>query len=164
MINQESVNQRMKATMKRMLTVFIIVLAVAVIGSFVYIYVRSPKVSELSESKVFAAEVVYAESAEVIALYEQEDYTGLREGYCSKEMAGKMTDEALKASRDGLGDNWGERVEITGKEGYEAKQGETCYAMTQYNITYDNISLTYTLMFDTDMKLAGFSVEPQENK
>ena len=29
-------------------------------------------------------------------------------------------------------------------------------------LTYENIELDYTIMFDTDMKLAGFSMEPQD--
>ena len=73
-----------------------------------------------------------------------------------------MTDEALTEAVDSLGDNWGSRTEIKSKEGFEVNQSGEIYAMTRYKLTYENIELDYTIMFDTDMKLAGFSMEPQD--
>ena len=34
--------------------------------------------------------------------------------------------------------------------------------MTVYKVEYENNELTYTMMFDTDMKLAGFGAEPKK--
>lgn len=161
MNNQEKLNGRMKGTMQKILVIFIITLSVVVVAGLVYIYVRSPRTSELGDSKLFAAEKVYEEAEAVIGLFEHQDFEQLREQYCNAEMAEKMTDEALSKAFESLGD-LGERVEITNKEGFEARQSKVYYAMTRYKIKYENVELTYTLMFDTDMKLAGFGAEPEK--
>ena len=147
--------------MHRLLLGFIISLSIVIVGALIYLYIRTPKTSKLSESKNFAAEKVYEESETIISLFESADYAAIRENYCNEDMAVKMTDEALETAVTSLGDDWGARVEIESKEGFEAKQSNKYYAMTQYKVTYENTKLTYTIMLDTDMKLAGFSVEPQ---
>lgn len=162
MNNQENLQNRTKGMMQKLLVGFIITLAVVVLAGFVYIYIRSPKTSELAESKLFSADKVYEESEAVIGLFEEADFAGMREQYCNDEIAQKMTDEAMEAAYDSFGGDWGSRVEISSKEGFEAKQSGKYYAMTQYKVKYENTELTYTLMFDTDMKLAGFSVEPKK--
>ena len=43
---------------------------------------------------------------------------------------------------------------------WEVKESGEVYAITQYKVTYENIKITYTIMFDMDMKLAGLSMEP----
>ena len=161
MTKQENVNKNTKSLMQRILVGFIISLSIIIVGAFIYLYIRTPKTSQLSESKVFVTEKVYEESEKIIDLFEVADYASLRQNYCNEEMAAKMTDEALEAAVASLGDDWGARVEIESKEGFEARQSGKYYAMTQYKITYENTKLTYTIMLDTDMKLAGFSVEPQ---
>lgn len=161
MTKQENVNRNTKSMMQRILAGFIISLSVVIVGGLIYLYIRTPKTSKLSESKNFAAEKVYEESEAVISLFEAADYTAIRENYCNEDMAAKMMDEALETAVASLGDDWGARVEIESKEGFEAKQSNKYYAMTQYKVTYENTKLTYTIMFDMDMKLAGFSVEPQ---
>ena len=42
MVNQQKVNEKMKGTMHRILVIFIITLAVDIVGSIVFKYVRSP--------------------------------------------------------------------------------------------------------------------------
>lgn len=162
MNNQNNMNKNVKSTFNRLMVGFIITLAVFVVGGMIYIYIRSPKTSELGSSKYFTTADVYAKSEEVIELFENRDYAELRDNYCNEEMAAKMTDEALTEAVDSLGDNWGSRTEIKSKEGFEVNQSGEIYAMTRYKLTYENIELDYTIMFDTDMKLAGFSMEPQD--
>ena len=162
MNNQNNMNKNVKGTFNRLMVGFIITLAVFVVGGMIYIYIRSPKTSELGSSKYFTTADVYAKSEEVIELFENRDYAELRDNYCNEEMAVKMTDEALTEAVDSLGDNWGSRTEIKSKEGFEVNQSGEIYAMTRYKLTYENIELAYTIMFDTDMKLAGFSMEPQD--
>ena len=163
MDNQDNVKYNTKSTFHRLMVGLIITLAVLVIGGFVYIYIRSPKTSELGDSKYYNTVQVYEKSEEVIGLLENRDYAAIRANYCNEEMAAQMTDEALTEATDSLGDNnWGSRTEIESKEGYEVKESGEVYAITQYNVTYENIKITYTIMFDIDMKLAGFSMEPQK--
>lgn len=162
MVNQQKVNEKMKGTMHRMLVIFIVVLAVAVVGSFVYMYIRSPKTADLADSKLFAVEKVYEASENVIELFENSQFEELREQYCNADLAAKMTDDVLAKAFESFGGDLGERVEITSKEGFEVEQSDVYYAMTVYKVTYQNNELTYTIMFDTDMKLAGFGADPKK--
>ena len=73
-----------------------------------------------------------------------------------------MTDDVIAKAFDSFGGDLGERVEISSKEGFEVKQSDVYYAMTVYKVKYENNELTYTMMFDTDMKLAGFGAEPKK--
>ena len=139
MTNQNKMDDKFKKTMQKILAAFIITLAVIVVGAFIYIYIRSPKTTNLADSTLFTEEEVYSKSEEIIGL---------------------MTDEVLKNGMDSFGGSLGERIELTSKEGVEAKQSDGYYAMTRYKIKYENIELTYTIILDTDMKLTGFAAEP----
>ena len=131
MVNQENSKAKMKGATQRILIAFIITLAVVVLAGMVYIYIRTPKTSQLSESQYFDEDKVYEKSEKVIELFEGREYDVIREKYCNEELAAKMTDEALSEAMAGLGDNWGARVEIESAQGYEAKQSGKYYAMTQ---------------------------------
>ncbi len=159
MNSQNKMDDKFKSTMKKILVAFIITLAVIIVGAFVYIYIRSPKTTNLADSTLFTEEEVYSKSEEIIGLFENGEYEGLR-ALCNTEMVDRMTDEVLKNGMDSFGGSLGERIEITSKEGVEAKQSGGFYAMTRYKIKYENIELTYTIILDTDMKLAGFAAEP----
>lgn len=162
MVNQQKVNEKMKGTMHRILVIFIITFAVVIVGSFVFMYVRAPKTADLADSKLFVAEKVYEASEKVIELFENSQFDELREQYCNEELAGKMTDDVIAKAFDSFGGDLGARVEISSKEGFEVKQSDVYYAMTVYKVEYENNELTYTMMFDTDMKLAGFGAEPKK--
>lgn len=161
MKNQSEINNNVKSTFNRLMVGFIITLAVFVVGGMIYIYIRSPKTSELGSSRYFTTADVYEKSLEVIELLEERDYASLRADYCNEEMLVKMTEGALSEAVDRLGSDWGSRTEIKSKEGVEVSKSGLIYAMTQYELIYENIELNYTIIFDTDMKLAGLSIEPR---
>lgn len=50
MDNQDNIKYNTKSTFHKLMVGLIITLAVLVIGGFVYIYIRSPKTSELGNS------------------------------------------------------------------------------------------------------------------
>lgn len=159
MNSQNKMDDKFKSTMQKILVAFIITLAVIIVGAFVYIYIRSPKTTNLADSTLFTEEEVYSKSEEIIGLFENGEYEGLR-ALCNIEMVDRMTDDVLKNGMDSFGGSLGVRIEVTSKEGVEAKQSDGYYAMTRYKIKYENIELTYTIILDTDMKLAGFAAEP----
>ena len=161
MTSQKKMDDKFKNTMQKILVAFIITLAVIIVGVFVYIYIRSPKTTSLAESALFTEEDVYSKSEEIIGLFENEEYSKLRE-LGNAEMVDRMTDEVLKTGMDSFGGSLGEHTEIVSKEGVEAKQKDGYYAMTRYKVKYESIELTYTIILDTDMKLAGFAVEPEK--
>lgn len=162
MKSEGNLRENANGRFQRIMVGFIITLAVIVVGGLIYIYVRSPKTAELGSSMYFITADVYQKSEEVIELLENREYASIRENYCNKELAARMTDSALSDALNSLGDNWGCRTEIESKEGFEVEQNKAVYAMTRYKITYENVELDYTIMFDRNMKLAGLSIEPQK--
>ena len=107
MTNQNKMDDKFKKTMQKILVAFIITLAVIIVGAFIYIYIRSPKTTNLADSTLFTEEEVYSKSEEIIGLFESGDNDGLR-ALCNTEMAGRMTDEVLKNGMDGFGGSLGD--------------------------------------------------------
>lgn len=97
MTNQNKMDDKFKKTMQKILVAFIITLAVIIVGAFIYIYIRSPKTTNLADSTLFTEEEVYSKSEEIIGLFESGDNDGLR-ALCNTEMVGRMTDEVLKTA------------------------------------------------------------------
>lgn len=149
----------MKAAMRRLMVGFIISLGVLVVGTIIYIYAKAPKTSALADSEFFNEEKVYAEAQAVVDLITGDDFAAVREKYCNAEMAAKMTDSALEEAKDSVSENWGAYVENVSSEGYEVRQKGDTYAMVRLKTSYENVTVTYTIMFDIDMKLAGLAVE-----
>ena len=50
MTKQENVNRNTKSMIQRILAGFIISLSVVIVGGLIYLYIRTPKTSQLSES------------------------------------------------------------------------------------------------------------------
>ena len=49
MTNQNKMDDKFKKTMQKILVAFIITLAVIIVGAFIYIYIRSPKTTNLAD-------------------------------------------------------------------------------------------------------------------
>ena len=89
MTNQNKMDDKFKKTMQKILVAFIITLAVIIVGAFIYIYIRSPKTTNLADSTLFTEEEVYSKSEEIIGLFESGDNDGLR-ALCNTEMVGRI--------------------------------------------------------------------------
>ena len=77
----------------------------------------------------------------------------------TEELQEALSGNALETAKKELCNNFGDRLEI--KEWYvsEVKQKKQYYAVAQLVVVYENISVTYTFSFDTDMKLVGFYMD-----
>ena len=58
-----------------------------------------------------------------------------------------------------FGEDWGEFVTFGNIYLGEVVQMGKSYAVVQINATYENTGITYTLMFDKEMKLCAFYVK-----
>ena len=65
----------------------------------------------------------------------------------------------LKDAKAQLGENWGAFVSYGTIYSSEVHQMGQTAALVQLNASYENISVTYTLSFDSDMKLNGFYIK-----
>ena len=114
-----------------------------------------PKMKYLSDSKIFSEEQVRERAEQILVMFHVEDESGMRT-YHSEPMSEIMTQENMAQMKLFIGDEWGEMNNIGNSYLIEISQMGKKYAMIQMTVSYKNVSVTYTMTFDRDMKLAGF--------
>ena len=109
-------------------------------------------------SGLYTQAEVEARSKEVIRLLDAGDYEALRAG-AADHMQNILTEETIGPAKKLAGMDWGEFREF-GKC-YLSEQwtrGKT-RAVAQINAAYENIGITYTLFFNSDLKLSGLYIK-----
>lgn len=147
-----------KRSRKSRSTKMIIITILVIIGLFAVatalLYWMLPKGTDISESSTFVKEQVEARVEEVINLLDDGAYDTLAEN-ATEQMAGVLNDEDMDAAKQLVGDDWGARVELGTIYMQEVEQQGVHYVITQVAASYENVTVTYTITFDENMKLAG---------
>lgn len=147
-----------KRSRKSRSTKMIIITILVIIGLFAIatalLYWMLPKGTDISESSIFVKEQVEARVEEVINLLDDGAYDTLTEN-ATEQMAGVLNDEDMDAAKQLVGDDWGARVELGTIYMQEVEQQGVHYVITQVAASYENVTATYTITFDENMKLAG---------
>ncbi len=94
---------------------------------------------------------------ECIELFELEDTQELQV-QSTDTMQSYFTQETISDIRSQLSEDWGSQNSIGTIYMSELVQAKQHYAVTEVTVAYDNITVTYRLTFDTDMKLAGIYI------
>lgn len=118
-------------------------------------YWAFPKTRDIGASGVFTAYVVEQYSTAVIEAFSRGDYDTL-ESYYSKEMREAVTRQMLEDSKPVIGDEWGDYRGAGTAYMAEVSQRGKAYVLVQLNASYENVSVTYTLTFNSEMQLVGF--------
>lgn len=147
--------QRRYAKNKVLKIVIPIVLAVIFIGMAGFFMV--PKTVDIEKSTVFDKEKVEAAMKETVELMDAEEYDALQENAISK-MQPLLNAEMRENMRRTLSDDWGERRQFGAVYLVELIQGNSHFAVGEMTVTYENVSVTYRLTYDEDMRLAGIYV------
>lgn len=114
--------------------------------------------SGLKNSTVFSESVVETEIKQVIELLDQEDYEALQE-LSTDTMKESLTSEVWGEAKVQFAEEWG-ALKTLGKMYFsEAEQDGEPMACGQVKATYENVKVTYTLVFDKEMKLAGLYIQ-----
>lgn len=137
--------------------IFVIVLAVAMAVALLAVlaYWALPKARNMDDSQVFAAYEVDQRSRAVVDAFSQGDYATL-EGYYSGDMQEAVTKEMLEEAKLTVGDDWGEYHGVGTVYMNEVIQRGKAYAIVQLSASYENIGVTFTLTFNSEMELVGF--------
>ena len=137
--------------------IFVIVLAVAMAVALLAVlaYWALPKARNMDDSQVFAAYEVDRRSRAVVDAFSQGDYATL-EGYYSGDMREAVTKEMLEEAKLTVGDDWGEYHGVGTVYMNEVIQRGKAYAIVQLSASYENIGVTFTLTFNSEMELVGF--------
>lgn len=139
---------------RRIFTVILVVaLVLAALAGLAYWAL--PKQRDIGDSGKFTAYVVEQYSTEVVDAFSRGDYDTL-ESYYSKEMQEAVTRQMLEDFKPVIGDDWGEYRGVGTAYMAEVNQRGKAYVLVQLNATYENVSVTYTLTFNSEMQLVGF--------
>ena len=146
-----------EAPQRKRRRIIIVILAVAVVLAVLagLAYWALPKQRDIGDSGKFTAYVVEQYSTAVVDAFSRGDYDTL-EGYYSKEMREAVTRQMLEDLKPVIGDDWGEYRGVGTAYMAEVNQRGKAYVIVQMNASYENVSVTYTLTFNSEMQLVGF--------
>ena len=151
-----SVKEQRRYAGNRVLKIVIpIVLALTFIA--VSVYWIFPKTVDIEKSRVFDKEEVEAAMKETVDVLDAEEYAVLQEN-AIPQMQSFLNAETRESIRETLSDDWGERKQFGAVYMAEVIQGNTHLAVGEMTVTYENVSVTYRLTYDEDMRFAGIYV------
>ncbi len=116
-----------------------------------------PKTVDIEKSRYFDKEEVEAAMKETVELLDAEEYAALQEN-AIPQMQSLLNAETRESMRKALSDEWGERKQFGAVYLVEVIQGNRHLAVGEMTVTYENVSVTYRLSYDEDMRLAGIYV------
>ena len=116
-----------------------------------------PKTVDIGKSRYFDKEEVEAAMKETVELLDAEEYAALQEN-AIPQMQSLLNAETRESMRKALSDEWGERKQFGAVYLVEVIQGNRHLAVGEMTVTYENVSVTYRLSYDEDLRLAGIYV------
>ncbi|MCM1267285.1 MAG: DUF3887 domain-containing protein [Bacteroidales bacterium] len=135
-----------------------VILAAAVlifVGGFGYWIL--PKTAEIGQSGSFQSEQVEAAMKETVELLDAEDYEALQES-AIPQMKTMLNAELRTTIREPFSVDWGERKQFGAAYLMEISQMGSRFAVGEMTVAYENVSVTYRLTYDKEMRLAGIYV------
>ena len=122
-----------------------------------FVYWMFPKSFDIEQSKYFNKDQVETSMKETIELLDAGDYIALQEKVTPK-MQTLLNAETMDDVKGALSDDWGERKMFGAVYMVELIQGSGHFAVGEITVTYENVSVTYRLTYDEDMRLSGIYV------
>lgn len=151
-----SAEEKKKYRRNKVLKIVIPIAAVLVLLA-VFIYWMLPKGMDIEQSKYFDKAQVEAAMKETIERMDAGEFESLQEN-AIPQMKAFLNEEELAKVRGQMSDNWGERRQFGVVYVAEVAQGDKHFAVGEITVSYDNITVTYRLTYDEDMRLAGLYV------
>ena len=134
-----------------------IIIAAIVIGLFLlcaYVWWVFPKSLNIKDVESVTEEAIDTQVETVVTLLNENDFETLR-GMAVDEMQNALTQETIDKARSPISDDWGEMLMIGSTYAQGIRQKGRLFIVTQTDVMYENVSVTYTITFDEDLKLAG---------
>lgn len=101
------------------------------------------------------ADILEERTKEIVRLVENRDYNTLSDTYAAEEMKEYLTDEYMDSARSAISEDWGEYQFMGTIYTQEIRENGVDYTVAQVVVTYDNVSVTYTITYDSELMLAG---------
>ena len=92
-----------------------------------------------------------------IDLLDSQDYVNLQKD-AIPQMQSILTQEEMEKVKQQVSKDWGQRESFGTIYMVELVQGNTHYVVGEITVTYENVTVTYRLTYDTNMQLAGLFI------
>lgn len=148
-------DRRKSGRSSKKIIIIIAVAAVCIIGVAAYLFSRLPRSAAFGNSGMFEEEAVKAQVEAVIKLTETDNWDVILDTYGAEVMQTEAVRDSLTAAKQDLG-TLGAYQKITNQFLYELKVSGVTYAAVEAVALYEERSVTYTMLFDRDLKLEGF--------
>ena len=135
----------------------VIPIIVVLVFLILLLYWMFPKSYNIEQSEYFNKEQVENAMKETIVLLDAGDYAALQESAILR-MRPLISAETMDEAKSVLSDDWGERKMFGAVYLIELVQGSNHFAVGEITVTYENVSATYRLTYDEDMRLTGIYV------
>lgn len=143
-----------KIQRKKRVGIIIVMIVTGVFLLGAYVWWIFPKPLDIKNIESVTEEAVDAQVETVVTLLNGNDFETLR-GMAIDEMQNVLTQEVIDQARDPISDDWGEMLMVGSTYMQGIKQKGRVFIITQTDVMYENVSVTYTITFDEDLKLAG---------
>ena len=129
-----------------------VILAIVILGALLVWAV--PKQNDIKDSQIFAQQEVKNTLICTIDLLDQGDYDTLQ-SMGTDEMESTFNVYTMENAKSQISENWGKRTSIGSIYMAEITQMNRHFAVCQVNVSYENVSVVYTITFDENMNVAG---------
>ena len=124
------------------------------VGAVIFVI---PRQKDISKSDVFSEETVISCVKRDIEYLNSGDYEAVRAN-ATQAMEPVIKDGLMESIQQQTGTEWGAFTGFGDISIIEMNQGGQKYAVSDIKADYENISVTFRLTYDKDMKLAGLYV------
>ena len=151
--DKEKTDEKLKKAKrkKRMILGAILILAV---GLVLFVQWGRQKVTDIGESKYFSDVQVEERAREIVDLLGKEDCEAIV-GYMNEKLQEALPVEELEKVKGQVADDWGEVVSTGNYYMTEVSRFGKHYAVVMTVVGYENVTVSYSITFDSDMMLAG---------
>lgn len=143
--------KRIQGGKKKKIAIIVGVAAIVVIG---LVWWWFPKQKSLDDSKIFSKQTVEEQLINIIDMLDAGEYQELS-SVSTEQMAQVVGGNVIDDTKKQMCPDFGERKTIGTIYDAEITQMGTKTALCQVNVSYENVSVVYTISFDQNMKLAG---------
>ena len=146
-------DERKKYRRTRRTRIFVPIFAVIII-LVAGIYAYLPKSFPIEDSAYFQKDIVEECIKNIAIQVGENDYAALREN-ATEQMKPIFAEDYLPNAKNQLSSDWGQLKSFGSIYLTEVSQLGKHFAVGEITVVYENITVTYRLSFDKDMRLAG---------
>ncbi len=147
--DDERKKYRRARRIKIFITIFVIII-ILIAGIYVYL----PKSSPIEDSAYFQRDIVEEYMKNTTIQVGKNDYAALQEN-ATEQMKPIFDENYLPNAKNQLSSDWGQLKSFGSIYLTEVSQLGKHFAVGEITVVYENITVTYRLSFDKDMKLSG---------